>query len=139
MRGERFFAARRSFGVWSTSRRGGGSPTYLISVTGHSGGEAAVGQELTASAGGWSGAPPSSLAWQWFADGAPIDGETAASYTPVEGDAGTVLSVRVTPSETYGAKSSAGYPVAAAGPDTYTADSTNVTADSTLHTMDEAA
>jgi len=57
-----------------------------------------VGQALTATNGTWT---PSdgAYAFQWFADGTPIAGATSNGYTPVAGDVGRKLSVRVTASK----------------------------------------
>lgn len=69
--------------------------TFLMTAPPTITGDAVVGSTLTASPGSWSPAP-TSIAYQWFADGRPIAGASAASYTPVAGDVGTVLTVRVT-------------------------------------------
>lgn len=58
-------------------------------------GAAVVGNQLTASTGSWTPAPES-VAYQWYADDVLIPGATAATYTPVAGDVGSVLTVRVT-------------------------------------------
>ena len=57
-----------------------------------------MGQPLTATAGTWDGGV--TLAYQWTADGTDIGGATASSYTPVAGDVGKVLTVKVTGSKT---------------------------------------
>jgi hypothetical protein len=57
-------------------------------------GTAQVGQTLTRSTGTWSGSP--TYATQWFAAGVAIVGATAATYVPVVGDIGKVITVRVT-------------------------------------------
>lgn len=54
-----------------------------------------VGVALTATAPTWS-LQDATTAYQWRRGGVPIDGETEATYTPVAGDAGSLLSVVVT-------------------------------------------
>jgi LPXTG-motif cell wall-anchored protein len=61
-------------------------------------GSPVVGQPLTVSEGAW-GPAPVSFAYQWLRDGSPIDVATAASYTPVNADAGHSLAVLVTGSK----------------------------------------
>ncbi len=58
----------------------------------------AVAQTLTATSGTWT---PSdgTYAYQWLADGSPIAGATAATYTVAAGNLGKVLAVRVTASK----------------------------------------
>lgn len=70
-------------------------------------GTAQVGAPLTASTGSWS-PQPSSRTFQWYADGNPIFGATAATYTPTSADLGKKISVKVT-------GSSNGYTSASAG------------------------
>jgi hypothetical protein len=60
-------------------------------------GSAQVGVTVTASPGSWTPAS-ASPAYQWLIDGSPVTGATTASYTPVAGDAGRSLQVRVTAS-----------------------------------------
>ncbi len=60
-------------------------------------GTAAVDSTLTASPGEWT-ATPTSLAYQWSADGTPIDGATATTLTPGPGLVGKTLTVTVTAS-----------------------------------------
>ena len=62
-------------------------------------GTAKVGQLLTATAGTWN---PSGVAttFQWPAGGLDVSGATASTYTPVPGDLGKGISVRVTASKT---------------------------------------
>jgi surface antigen len=60
-------------------------------------GVAQVDQPLTASAGQYS--PAGAVAYQWLADGTPIQGATGTSYTPGPGDAHKVLAVQVTVSQ----------------------------------------
>ena len=65
------------------------SPTPTISGT------ASVGSVLTANANTWL-PTPSSLAYQWYRDAAPIVGGTRATYTLVAADLGTEITVKVT-------------------------------------------
>lgn len=53
-----------------------------------------VGKPLTADPGGWS--PEPALSWQWTADGTPVPGATASSFTPSPAELGKKLSVVVT-------------------------------------------
>ena len=57
-----------------------------------------VGQALTATTGTWN---PSdgTYAYEWFANGTPIAGAATSGYTPLVGDVGKKLSVRVTASK----------------------------------------
>lgn len=57
-------------------------------------GIAQVGQALTADAGDWGEGVD--LAYQWHADGAPVEGATAAEFVPADGLAGATLTVAVT-------------------------------------------
>lgn len=57
-------------------------------------GTARVGQTLTSTTGTWSGSP--TYARQWLAAGVAISGATGATYVPVVGDIGKVITVRVT-------------------------------------------
>ena len=65
-------------------------------------GSAKVGAILTAVPGGWRPAPVT-LAYQWYRSGTAISGAIGAAYTPVAGDLGATITVKVT-----GSKS--GYP-----------------------------
>jgi hypothetical protein len=56
-----------------------------------------VGKELTADGGTWDPAD-ATLAYQWLRDGVPLAGATAPAYTPVAGDLGRSVAVRVTAS-----------------------------------------
>ncbi len=69
--------------------------TALPTITG----TARVGTTVTATPGTWTPAG-TSPAYQWLVAGAPVIGATTASYTPVAGDAGKSLQVRVTASAT---------------------------------------
>ncbi|UXS01639.1 hypothetical protein [Agrobacterium tumefaciens] len=66
-------------------------------------GTARVGQTLTSTTGTWSGSP--TYARQWFAAGVAISGATGATYVPVVGDIGKVITVRVTASNDKGSVS----------------------------------
>lgn len=68
-------------------------------------GTAKVGQTLTASLGTWTGKPTPVLTRQWKAAGVAIPGATAATYIPVVGDIGKVITVTVTGTNSTGTKS----------------------------------
>ncbi|WP_308797929.1 carboxypeptidase regulatory-like domain-containing protein [Agromyces silvae] len=57
-------------------------------------GVAQVGQTLTAESGDWGAG--AEIAYQWFADGAPVDGATGAEFVPADDHAGATLTVAVT-------------------------------------------
>lgn len=59
-------------------------------------GTAQVGQTLTSTTGTWAGTPTPTFARQWEANGAVISGATAATYVPVAGDVGKLITVVVT-------------------------------------------
>lgn len=69
-----------------------GSPANTVApaITG----TAQVGQTLTSTTGTWSGSP--TFARQWKAAGVAISGATAATYVPLIGDIGKVITVTVT-------------------------------------------
>lgn len=75
--------------------------TVLPAITG----TAEVGETLTASEGTWTGSPTPTFAYQWFADGESIPGETADTYEIVAEDEGVVISVQVTASNVNGVAS----------------------------------
>ena len=58
-------------------------------------GVVAVGAALSVDPGVWSGRPAPTLALQWLADGAPVEGATAAAFTPGAAQAGAAISCRV--------------------------------------------
>lgn len=64
-------------------------------------GTARVGFTLTCSAGSWTG-PTTTLARRWFAAGIVIPAATGATYVPVVGDLGKVITCEVTPSNAFG-------------------------------------
>lgn len=64
-------------------------------------GIAQVGEVLTAWPGVWSGSP--TFTYVWEADGTPIVGATASTYTPVVGQIGDVITVVVTGTNTHSA------------------------------------
>ena len=57
-------------------------------------GTAAVGSELTVTAGQW--APSANLSYQWKRNGTDIAGATARTYTVTQADAGTTITAAVT-------------------------------------------
>ena len=57
-------------------------------------GKPQVGVQLSASAGTWS--PVGTYAYQWFAGGAPLEGETASTFTPTADQLGERVRVKVT-------------------------------------------
>ena len=71
-------------------------------------GTAQVGKVLTSSTGTWTGA--TSYGYQWAGNGTPIAGATAASYTPVSGDAGHTLTATVTATGSGGTASATSAP-----------------------------
>ncbi|MQW43490.1 hypothetical protein CN217_20970 [Sinorhizobium meliloti] len=74
-------------------------------------GTAQVGQTLTSTTGTWSGSP--TFTRQWNADGAAIVGATAATYVPLVGDVGKVITVTVTATNDSGSVSATSAPTAA--------------------------
>ncbi|GAA4696173.1 M1 family aminopeptidase [Nocardioides conyzicola] len=57
-----------------------------------------VGATLTAHPGDWDA--DTELAYQWLADGTPVDGATGTTYTPGPGKVGAVVTVAVTGTKT---------------------------------------
>ncbi len=86
-----------------------GSPANSVapSITG----TAQVGQTLTAVSGTWSGSP--TYTRQWKAAGVVIVGATGATYVPVIGDIGKVITVTVTATNDKGNVSATSAPTAA--------------------------
>lgn len=70
-------------------------PVNTVAPTAPSG-TAQVGETLTADDGTWTGTPTPTITYQWLRDGAPIEGETAATYDLVADDEGAVITVAVT-------------------------------------------
>ena len=66
-------------------------------------GIAQVGEVLTALEGVWTGSP--TFTYVWEADGTPIVGATAKTYTPIVGQIGDVITVVVTGTNTHSAVS----------------------------------
>ncbi|MET9799679.1 IPT/TIG domain-containing protein [Streptomyces sp. NPDC006368] len=64
--------------------------TTLPAITG----TAKVGRTLTASRGAWT-PPPTSYAYQWYANGTPITGATASTFVLKSAQAGKRISVKV--------------------------------------------
>jgi hypothetical protein len=67
-------------------------------------GTAKSGDELTCGTGTWANGP-SAYRYQWFRDGTPIQGATAATYTVQKLDEGTTLTCEVTASNLAGSAS----------------------------------
>lgn len=86
-----------------------GSPVNTVApaITG----TAQVSQTLTSTTGTWSGSP--TYVRQWFAAGVAISGATAATYVPVVGDVGKIITVRVTATNDKGNVSVTSAPTAA--------------------------
>jgi hypothetical protein len=59
-------------------------------------GTAQDGQTLSTTDGTWTGVPPPTFAYQWFADGVEIPGATSSTYVLTSAEIGTNVSVRVT-------------------------------------------
>jgi hypothetical protein len=79
-------------------------------------GSFAVGQTVSCSTGTWTNAP-TSYAYQWYANGAPLTGETAATHTIGLGETGEQLTCQVTATTAGGtasATSTASTPVTSA-------------------------
>jgi len=55
-----------------------------------------VGVELTSTRGTWSPNRDLTIARQWYADGAPVAGATAATFTPTAAEKGKAITVEVT-------------------------------------------
>jgi len=72
-----------------------GEPTVLNDEEPVVVGTPRVGVTLTADEGEWT-PEPTSYGYQWFANGTLVPGATGRTYTPVAGDVGKRLSVRVT-------------------------------------------
>lgn len=66
-------------------------------------GTAAAGNVLTCSTGTWTGTTPITYTYQWYKGVSQISGETASTYTVVTGDVGSVISCRVTATNSVGA------------------------------------
>ncbi len=76
-------------------------------------GTAQVGQVLTSVLGTWTGAAPTSTR-QWKANGVNVaSGGTAATYTPVVGDIGKVITCEITAVNAYGTTVAVSGPTAA--------------------------
>ena len=59
-------------------------------------GDVEVGETLSVTAGTWTGNPAPTISYQWFVDGAEAVGETSNSYVIQASDAGLMVSVEVT-------------------------------------------
>ncbi len=89
---------------WATNRGGGPAPRppvniALPAITG----TARTGSTLTVSDGSWANSP-TAYARQWKADGVNINGATGATYVPVSGDIGKVITCTVTASNADGSE-----------------------------------
>lgn len=65
-------------------------------------GAAEKGSTLTCSTGTWTGTPAPALAIQWHRNGAPIAGQTGATYATTAADVGANVSCRVTATNSAG-------------------------------------
>ena len=88
--------------VYASVQQGGGSWSATQDLDAIANTEAptvsaapAAGQEATCASGAWVGYPSPTLSYQWFIDGAPINGATSATYTPSASDGGSNLICRV--------------------------------------------
>ncbi|WP_205474396.1 DUF3152 domain-containing protein [Nocardioides sp. SYSU D00038] len=77
------------------------------------------GATLVASPGTWTPAP-TSWAWQWLRDGAPVPGATASTYRPGLADLGRRLAVTVTAAGAEGSASATSAPTAPVTPAAFT-------------------
>lgn len=64
-----------------------------------------VGETLSVTAGTWSGNPAPTISYQWFVDGAEAVGETSNSYVIQASDAGLMVSIEVTATNSEGSAS----------------------------------
>jgi hypothetical protein len=68
-------------------------------------GSATVGQLLSCTTGTWSGEPPITYTYQWYADASPISAATNSTYPIISADAGKTLFCRVTATNALGSAS----------------------------------
>lgn len=93
---------------------GGGSGTAPeLTVAPAITGTAEVGQVLTLDDGTFTGTAPITYLYQWFSGGVAISGATSATYTPVAGDVGNIITGRVTAMNPYGSATGFAAPTAA--------------------------
>jgi subtilisin family serine protease len=105
----------------ATAPLGEGAPIVVGPATGPLSEAPQPGELLWTSGGGWSGAPPIGLAFQWErcdsagAGCAPISGAVWRTYTPSESDAGHTLRTVVTATDPLGSSSAVSAPTAVVG------------------------
>jgi hypothetical protein len=80
-------------------------PTVVTAPFVDASGGTAAGDVLSCTMGIWNN-DPTSYAYQWLRGGAPIGGGTANNHTIVVADAGTILTCRVTATNSAGSASS---------------------------------
>lgn len=76
-------------------------------------GTAQVDEVLSVSDGEWRGDATITFAYAWLADGTPIGGETAATYTVLIGDIGAVITAQVTATNSTGSTAAVSDPTEA--------------------------
>jgi hypothetical protein len=84
-----------ALGATITGIDGSMAPAYLTPGHPTISGAAKVGSTLTSKPGNWKPSD-TTFVYQWNRDGSPITGATAATYVPVNADAGHTLSVTIT-------------------------------------------
>lgn len=79
-------------------------------------GDELFGSLLTATPGTWTGSPVPTLTYQWMRDGVAISGATGSTYTTVEDDVDTTVTVVVTATNSEGSASATSNGIAVDGP-----------------------